>query len=292
MTHLIQVMILGLLLGGVYALMASGLTLMFGVMRIVNLAHGVFIIAACYVAFYLFEGPGWDPFVSLAVTMPLFFLIGIAVYTLLFPRIEGSARFTEMTVLLTFAVALIAEGALGYFFTGTFRTTDPSYKTDAVLIGDFFVPTAQLYASITSIVLLIGLWAFLYFTRTGYAVRATMQNRTAAQIVGVNVRRVSAIAFGIGMALAGASGSLISFLFPFFPARHWQWIAILLALIVLGGLGSLKGAVVGALLLAVLAGLVSDQFGPTWSPMTFFGALFLILLIRPRGLFGHEARVG
>ncbi|MDP9145550.1 MAG: branched-chain amino acid ABC transporter permease, partial [Actinomycetota bacterium] len=108
----------------------------------------------------------------------------------------------------------------------------------------------------------------------------------------VNVRRVSTISFGIGMALAGASGSLISFLFPFFPARHWQWIALLLALIVLGGLGSLKGAVLGALLLAVAAGLVSDQFGPTWSPMTFFGALFLILLIRPRGLFGQETRVG
>ena len=292
MTHLVQVVILGLLLGGVYALMASGLTLMFGVMRIVNLAHGVFIIAACYVAFYLFQGLGWDPFVSLLVTIPLFFLIGVVVYASLFPRIEGSARFTEMTVLLTFAVALIVEGALAYFFTGTFRTTDPPYKTDAILIGDFFIPTAQFYASITSIVLLLGLWAFLYFTRTGYAVRATMQNRTAAQIVGVNVRRVSTIAFGIGMARAGASGSLISFLFPFFPARHWQWIAILLALIVLGGLGSLKGAVIGALVLAVLAGIISDQFGPTWSPMTFFGALFLILLIRPQGLFGHEARVG
>jgi branched-chain amino acid transport system permease protein len=197
-----------------------------------------------------------------------------------------------MTVLLTFALALIVEGLLSYFFTGTFRTTDPAYATDAILIGDFFIPTAQFYASITSVVLLLALWAFLYFTRTGYAVRATMQNRTAAQIVGVNVRRVSTISFGMGMALAGASGSLISFLFPFFPARHWQWIALLLALIVLGGLGSLKGAVIGALLLAVAAGLVSDQFGPTWSPMTFFGALFLILLIRPRGLFGQETRVG
>jgi branched-chain amino acid transport system permease protein len=291
-TQLIQVVILGLLLGGVYALMASGLTLMFGVMRIVNLAHGVFIIASCYVAFFLFQDLGWDPFVSLAVTMPLFFLIGVAVYSSLFPRIEGSPRFTEMTVLLTFALALIAEGLLGYFFTGSVRSTNPAYKTDSIRFADFYIPTAQFLASITSVVLLLGLWAFLYFTRTGYAVRATMQNRTAAQIVGVNVRRVSIISFGIGMALAGASGSLISFLFPFFPARHWQWIAILLALIVLGGLGSLKGAVIGALLLAVMAGIVSHLVGSTWSPMTFFGVLFLILLVRPRGLFGHEARVG
>jgi len=292
MTHIIQVAILGLLLGGVYALMASGLTLMFGVMRIVNLAHGVFIIAASYLAFFLFTGPGWDPFLSLVVTMPVFFLLGLLVYRGFFPRIEASPRFGEMTVLLTFALALIVEGLLSYFFTGTFRSTSPSYATEAFLIGDLFIPKAQLYASITSLILLIALWGFLYLTRTGYAVRATMQNRTAAQIVGVNVRRISTLSFGIGMALAGASGSLISFLFPFFPNSHWRWIAILLSLIVLGGLGSLKGAIIGALFLAVAAAFVSDQFGPTWSPMTFFGALFLILLIRPRGLFGEKARVG
>jgi len=292
MTHVIQVAILGLLLGGVYALMASGLTLMFGVMRIVNLAHGVFIIAACYLAYFLFSGPGWDPFVSLLVTVPVFFVLGLLVYTAFFPRIEGSPRFGEMTVLLTFALALIVEGLLSFFFTGTFRSTDPSYATEAILIGDLFIPKAQLFASITSVVLLIGLWIFLYFTKTGYAVRATMQNRTAAQIVGVNVRRISTISFGVGMALAGASGSLLSFLFPFFPNSHWRWIAILLALIVLGGLGSLKGAVIGAVILAVAAAFVSDQFGPTWSPITFFGALFLVLLIRPQGLFGREARVG
>lgn len=292
MTHAVQVLILGLLLGGVYALMASGLTLLFGVMRIVNLAHGVFIIAGSYVAFFLYRGLGWDPFVSLAVTVPVFFVAGSALYRALFPRLEGSARFSEMTVLLTFALALITEGLLSYFFTGTFRSTDPSYLTDAFLLGDLFVPKAQLYASLTSVALLVVLWVFLNFTRTGYAVRATMQNRTAAQIVGVNVRRISTISFGIGLALAGASGSLISFLFPFFPARHWQWIAILLSLIVLGGLGSLKGAVVGALLLAVGAGFVSDQLGPTWSPLTFFAALFVILLVRPQGLFGHQGRVG
>jgi branched-chain amino acid transport system permease protein len=291
-THFVQVAILGLLLGGVYALMASGLTLMFGVMRIVNLAHGVFIIAACYVAYYLFIGPGWDPFLTLIVTVPVFFLLGVLVYRSFFPRIEGSARFGEMTVLLTFGLALIVEGLLSFFFTGTFRSTNPPYATEAILIGDLFIPKAQLYASITSLVLLIALWGFLYFTRTGYAVRATMQNRTAAQIVGVNVRRISTIAFGIGMAMAGASGSLLSFLFPFFPNSHWRWIAILLSLIVLGGLGSLKGAIIGALFLAVIAAFVSDLLGPTWAPITFFGALFLVLLIRPQGLFGKEARVG
>ncbi|HJR90821.1 MAG TPA: branched-chain amino acid ABC transporter permease, partial [Acidimicrobiia bacterium] len=124
-----------------------------------------------------------------------------------------------------------------------------------------------------------------------YAIQALTQNRTAAEIVGVNVRRASTISFGIGMALAGAAGSLLSYLFTFFPGQHWQWIALLLSLIVLGGLGSLAGAVVGSLLLAVLAALVSSWFGSTWSPLTFYLALFAILLVRPQGLFGEKEAV-
>jgi branched-chain amino acid transport system permease protein len=289
-TDVIQVLILGLLLGGVYALMASGLTLLFGVMRIVNLAHGAFILVAAYMSYFAFRLLAIDPFISMLVIMPVMFGLGVVLYLLLFPRIEGSPRYAEMTVLLTFGLALITEGLMGYFFTGIFRAASPPYATDATIVGPFFIPTAQLLASMASVVLLVALWGFLKFTRTGYAVRATMQNRTAAQIVGVDVRRVSTISFGVGMALAGASGALLSFLFTFFPNRHWQWIAILLSLIVLGGLGSLKGAVIGALLLAVAGSLVGSQFGSTWAPMTFFLALFLILLVRPRGLFGKELR--
>lgn len=290
MTEAIQILILGLLLGGVYALMASGLTLLFGVMRVVNLAHAAFIVLAAFFSLFLWERFGIDPLISMIVALPVFFLFGVLLYRLLFPRIEGTPRFVEMTVLMTFGLAFIAEGLMSYFFTGIFRTVDAPYARDAVIVGDFFIPTGQLYASLASALLLTGLWLFLKFTRTGYGVRATMQNRDAAQIVGVDVRRVSTISFGIGMAVAGASGALVSFIFPFFPARHWQWIAILLSLIVLGGLGSLKGAVIGALGLAVISAFVSDSIGPVWAPITFFGALFLILLVRPQGLFGKKAR--
>lgn len=288
---LIQILILGLLLGGVYALMASGLTLLFGVMKVVNLAHAAFIVLAAFFAFYLWDGFGVDPLISMIIALPLFFVFGVVLYRVLFPRIEGTARYVEMTVLMTFGLAFVTEGLMTYFFTGIFRSASPPYARDAIIIGDLFIPTGQFYASIASIVLLVGLWAFLKFTRTGYGVRATMQNRDAAQIVGVDVRRVSTIAFGIGMAVAGASGALVSFIFPFFPSRHWQWIAILLSLIVLGGLGSLKGAVIGAVALAVISAFVSDFIGPVWAPITFFGALFLVLLVRPQGLFGKKARV-
>jgi branched-chain amino acid transport system permease protein len=299
MTNILQVTILGLLLGGVYALMAAGLTLAFGVMRIVNLAHAAFIIASAYISFFAFSELGIDPLLSVLFVMPTMFLFGVAVYRVLFTRIEGTARFGEMTVLLTFGIAIMVEGLLGLLFTGIYRKAQTGYANESFIVdglflpdGDIlFIPKGQFYASLMSIVLLFGLWAFLRYSHTGYAIRATTQNRAAAQIVGVNVRRVSAISFGISTALAGASGAMMSYLFPFFPFRHWQWIAILLALVVLGGMGSIKGAVIGALVLGVASSFVVDQIGPTWGPMTFYLALFVILLIRPQGLFGKEAAV-
>ncbi|MDJ0923540.1 MAG: branched-chain amino acid ABC transporter permease [Acidimicrobiia bacterium] len=291
MTNFIQVVILGLLLGGVYALMASGLTLIFGVMRVVNLAHAAFIIVGAYFGYYLYEGLGLDPLISIFLALPVFFLFGVALYRLLFPRIEGSERFGEMTVLLTFGLAFFFEGMMSFFFTGIFRTASTGYSTDAFFIGDIFIPKGQLFAVTASAILLLGLWAFLKYTRIGYGVRATMQNRDAAQLVGVNVRSVSTISFGIGMAVAGAAGTLVSFLFAFFPSRHWQWLAILLALIVVGGMGSIKGAVISALGLAVLSSLVTDQISPEWAPMSFYGVLFLMLMIRPQGLFGKKVRI-
>jgi branched-chain amino acid transport system permease protein len=275
-------------LGGVYALMAAGLTLVFGVMRIVNLAHAAFIIVAAYIAFFAFTIYKIDPIISVLITMPVMFLIGIAVYKLFFSRISGTARSGELTVLLTFALALIVEGILGYFFSNIYRSANPSYATEAIHFDAYILPSGQFYATLLSIGLIVLLWAFLKYSRTGYAIRATMQNLSAAQVVGVNVERMSMIAFGIGMALAGASGSMMSFLFTFYPAKHWEWIAILLALIVLGGMGSLGGALVGAFILAISSAIIGNYFGPTWSPITFFLALFVILLFRPQGLFGKK----
>lgn len=291
MNQFVQILLFGVTLGGVYALMASGLTLVFGVMRIVNIAHAAFIILAAYIAFYAWRDYSIDPIISILITMPIMFFVGIGVYWLFFARIKGTARAGELTVLLTFALALIVEGALGYFFTNVYRSANPPYATEALYFGPYFLSAGQFYATLLSIGLIAALWVFLKFSRIGYAIRATMQNISAAQVVGVNVERMSMTAFGIGMALAGASGSMMSFLFTFYPAKHWEWVAILLALIVLGGMGSLGGALVGAFILAISSALVGYYYGPTWSPITFFLALFLVLLIRPQGLFGKKMEV-
>ena len=286
MTQVLQLTILGVLLGGVYAVMATGLTMVYGVMGIINLAHAGFMVIGAYISFKLFSEWGVDPFLSILVTGPALFLLGIATYRLLFAPITDNPRFGEMTVLMSFGLALVIEGLLGAGFTNIYHRSDVGYGTATWDLGAIFIPRGQLYGFLASLVVLGALWAFLYLTRTGYAIRATMQNRSAAQIVGVNVGRVSTIAFGIGVGTAGAAGSLMSYLFTFYPAAHWQWIALLLSLIVVGGLGSLGGALVGGIGLAIIASYVTDIFGPTWSYLTFYVALFVVLLIRPQGLFG------
>jgi branched-chain amino acid transport system permease protein len=266
--------------------MASGLTLIFGVMRIVNLAHPIMVIWGAFVAYWLFRLYGLDPLLAMPLAAAFMFGVGIVLYKLVYAKEAASAKYSEMTVLLTFAVALVLDGAASTAFSNTQRVTSPPYATDAFIIGPIYIPTAQLYAGAVSIVLIGALVAFLQFTRMGYAIRATTQNRTAAGLLGVNVAFVSLITFAIGSALAGASGALVSFVFSFFPSKHWEWIAVLMSLVVLGGMGKLVGTVVGAFVLSIIAAFVGTYAGATWSTITFFLALFVILLVRPQGLFG------
>ncbi|WP_439618794.1 branched-chain amino acid ABC transporter permease [Shinella sp.] len=288
MAQIIQVAILGLALGGVIALMGSGLSLVFGVMRIVNLAHPSLIIAGAYVAYWGFKLWGIDPLIMLPVATVIMAAIGVLLYKLMFEREAKSARYSEMTVLVTFALAMMVEGLLGSLFTNTQRVTSPSYATEAFFIGDVFVPKGQLYAGMASLLIIGTLALFLKYSRIGYAIRATTQNRDAAELLGVNVSLISVIAFAIGIGLAGAAGSLVSFVFSFFPARQWEWIAMLMSVVVLGGMGSILGTVIAAFSLSLIAAFVGTWIGATWSSMTFFLALFIILLIRPQGLFGEK----
>ncbi|OCP20907.1 MULTISPECIES: branched-chain amino acid ABC transporter permease [unclassified Ensifer] len=288
MSEIIQVTILGLALGGVIALMGSGLSLVFGVMRIVNLAHPSLIIAGAYVTYWGFKLWGVDPIVMLPVASLIMAAIGVLLYRLMFAREAKSARYSEMTVLLTFALAMMVEGLLGGLFTNTQRVTSPDYATAAFFIGDVFVPKGQLYAGIVSIVIIASLSLFLKYSRLGYAIRATTQNRDAAELLGVNVNFISVLAFAIGIGLAGAAGSLVSFVFSFFPAKQWEWIAMLMSVVVLGGMGSILGTVIAAFSLSIIAAFVGTWVGATWSTMTFFLALFVILLVRPQGLFGEK----
>jgi branched-chain amino acid transport system permease protein len=286
MTQVLQVVILGLALGFVYALMVSGLTLIFGVMRIVNLAHPILIITGAFVSYWLFILIGLDPILSVPLAAIVVACLGIVLYKLIFEKDAAQQTYSEMTVLLTFGMAMVLDGALAFFFHNTQRITSPSYATDAIFIGEIFIPTAQLYSGLVSATIITALALFLKYSNFGVAIRATSQNRTSAELVGVNVKLVCLVSFAIGCALAGSAGALVSFVFSFFPSRHWEWIAIMMSLVVLGGMGSITGAVIGALVLSVVSSLVGAYYSPAWSTMVFFLALFVILLFRPQGLFG------
>jgi branched-chain amino acid transport system permease protein len=285
----VQAVILGVLTGGVYALMASGQTLIFGVMRVVNLAQGAFVLLAAYVAYSLTGGLGLDPFLAIGITTPLMFAVGVAVQLLFLRPIRSGDR-AELSLLVTFAVALGIEGLLSFLYGTTYRSIKTPYADTSWSVLGYDVPVVRAYAFGLSILLLAGLIALLRGTRVGKAIRATVQNPTSARLLGVDVNRIGAIGFGLGAATAAAAGSVFGLVYPFSPNSHFELIARLLTIVVLGGLGSIGGAIVAAVGMGVISSVVAVTISPVWADFTFFIVLLAVLLIRPRGLFGPALR--
>jgi branched-chain amino acid transport system permease protein len=283
--------VLGIFSGGVYALMASGLTLTFGVMDIINVAQGAFVILGAYLSFWLEQHLGIDIFLSLLVTMPVMFGLGIGL-EVAFIRPLRHER-TMFSILVTFAIALVIEGILGKIFTTNFvgLGTNDWYVNDSFKIGATYVAYIYLFGFLLSAGLLSALYVLLYRTTFGRALRATVQNRTAAQLIGINVERISAITFGIGISFAAAGGMVFGATQSFDPSSHYDLISRLLAIIILGGMGSLAGTLIASLLMLVVFDVTSVVYSPTWGTTAFFVLLALILLFRPQGFLGQlEAR--
>ncbi len=288
MEQLVQIIILGLLLGGVYALMASGLTLIFGVMHIINVAQGAFLVLAALITWELWKTTGIDPLVTMIVTTPLMFVGGYVVYKLLLERLRDSSP--SMTVLLTFGLALVIEGGMGVVTRNVFRSVTPSYFNSSYNIGPLFLPKPQVYGCLAALAVLGLLYFVLTHTWMGRAIRASSQNLDAAQLVGVSATSVAALTFALGASTAGVGGSILSVLFAFFPASHYLWISRLLGIIVLGGMGSLPGAVVGALLLGIAETVTASYISLRWATVVFYLVIMAVLLVRPQGLFGTRLR--
>jgi branched-chain amino acid transport system permease protein len=283
-----QIIILGLLLGGVYALMASGLTLIFGVMHIINVAQGAFLVLAALITWELWKTTGIDPLVTMVITAPLMFAGGYVVYKLLLERLRDSSA--SMTVLLTFGLALVIEGGMGVVTRNVFRSVTPSYFNSSYNIGPFFLPKPQVYGCLAAIAVLGLLYFALTRTWMGRAIRASSQNLDGAQLVGVSATSVAALTFALGASTTGVGGSILSVLFAFFPASHYVWISRLLGIIVLGGMGSLPGAVVGALLLGIAETMTASYISLRWATVVFYLVIMVVLLVRPQGLFGARLR--
>jgi branched-chain amino acid transport system permease protein len=287
-TELLQALILGLLVGGVYALLASGLTLIFGVMNVINIAHGAFLILAAFVTWSIWSATGLDPLVSILITTPAMFAFGWVLYRTTVKRIRTAPA--SSSVLLTFALALVLEGILGIVWGNTSHAVRTPYFDASFDIGAIFLPKPQLYGCLVAVAVLAGLYAFLNKTWTGRAIRASAVNPQGAELVGVNVAAVAALTFAVGVAVTGAGGSIVSVLYPFLPGSHYVWISRLLGIIVLGGLGSLPGAIVGALLIGLGETLTTTYIGPEWATAVPYIVIFVVLLARPQGLLGARLR--
>lgn len=280
-----QSLVLGILLGGLYALLAAGLTLYFGVMRVVMIAHSAFLILAAYLAWYFHETSGLDPLLSLVVTVPLFFVVGYGMQRFLVSRLRPISL-TTMSVLLTFAVALTIEGLLGFVWTGTQRRVQLGYSGASIEVAGVSIAVVKLIAFALAALSLGALFVILRKTSFGRALRATTQHPEAARLVGINTDRVAGLGFGLGLATAAIGGTALALDYTIYPSLHWHWIGPLMAIIVVGGLGSIPGAAIAALLLGVAASLLQVPLGTTWAQTVFYLALFVTLMIRPQGFFG------
>jgi len=285
---IIGAVILGLLLGGIYGLMASGLALTFGVMRVINVGHSAFVIAGAYLSYALFTHLHVDPFVGLFITMPLMFLFGVGAEMAFLQHIKEDRE--QFSVLITWAIALGIEGTVGYFFGTDLVQISPSYANSTFAVGGVGITYISLWGFLLGAFLLASLSLVLRRTTFGAALRATVINRQAAQLVGINVARVTALAFGISAALAAAGGTLFGMLNTFYPVSWYDLIGHLLVIIVVGGFNSIRGAFIAALALISLQEVLSVVISPTVADLSFFVFLTGFLIVRPNGLFSVQVR--
>jgi branched-chain amino acid transport system permease protein len=288
MTGFAQALLLGVLIGGVYALMASGLTLIFGVMNIINVAQGAFLVFAALITWEIWSSIGLDPIAIALITTPVMFVFGWLVYKLFVKSVSGAPP--SSTVLLTFGLALVLEGVMGLITRNVFHSVTPGYERTSFYLGPLFFPQAYVYTFAVAALVLGLLYVLLTRTWIGRAIRASSQNLSSAQLVGVSAASVAALTFAIGTATTGVGGSLLAVLFTFFPASHYVWISRLLGVIVLGGMGSLPGAVLGSILLGVAETMTSTYVSPRWATVVFYIVILVVLLFKPTGLLGSSVR--
>jgi branched-chain amino acid transport system permease protein len=287
-TLLAQTVILGLLVGGVYALMSSGFSLVFGVMRIINLAHGAMIVLAAFLTWWVWDRTGLDPLLIGIVITPVMYGVGWILYRLVIARVHRIDH--ELAMVASFGVAIAAGGVMSLIWGTEVRSATPGYFNTSFELGALVVPRAQLYAFAGALAILGALYAMLRGTFLGRAIRACSTNRDSAALVGVDVERTMAQMFAIGAATTGFGGAALSVIYQFVPDSHYVWIGRILCVVILGGLGSLLGAALGAAILGLGEALTSSYVDTRWATAVPYVLIIAILLIRPQGLLGGRVR--
>jgi branched-chain amino acid transport system permease protein len=286
MTIFLQSLISGILVGGVYALVGIGLTIIFGVMRVINFAHGDLLMLGMYLTWIIFTTFGLDPYVSLVVTIPILFLFGAGLQKTIINRVLGALP--QNQILLTIGIGLIMSNAVMLIFTSDYQILTTSYSSSSVSLGGISVSLPLLYSFLVTAGITGALFWFLQTTDTGQAIRATAQDRDAAQLMGINVRRMSVLAFGLGTALAGTAGALLAPTYYIFPQVGGPFTLKAFVVVVLGGMGSVVGATLGGILIGMTESLGAVYVASGLKEAVVYVLFLLILLFRPAGLLGKS----
>jgi branched-chain amino acid transport system permease protein len=279
-----QSLISGILIGGVYALIGIGLTIIFGVMRIINFAHGDLLMLGMYATYFLFTLLKIDPFVSIVVIIPLMFLYGAFLQKIIINRVLNALP--QNQILLTIGMGLVMSNTVMLAFTSDYRILSTSYSSASFDLLGISLSSPLVVSFVITVAITAVLYWFLYRTDTGQAIRATAQDREAAQLMGINVSRMSIIAFGIGTALAGTAGALISPTYYIFPQVGSVFTLKAFVITVLGGMGSIVGATLGGVLIGVAESVGGVYAGSGWKDVIVFVLFLLVLLFKPSGLLG------
>lgn len=276
-TLLAQAALSGLFIGALYGLLGLGLGLSWGLLHLINLAHFAFAFLAAYVCYQLVTAGGIDPFATLAIIVPAFFALGVAVQWLL-------ARFAVSplnSLLATFGLTAIVEAAIQHFWTADFRKLDSGYAQLKFRVGELFVPVPELLALLAAIGLSFAIWAVMRYTDVGRALRAAAEDGPIAAAFGVNRRAHALLLAGVCAALAGVAGVCLALSYTLTPAQIYAWVGVVFAAVMLGGLGSALGPLAAGLVIGVSEALTMAVASPSWAPIVSFTLLIVILLVRP-----------
>jgi branched-chain amino acid transport system permease protein len=281
---LVPALLNGLMAGAVYALVALGLTLIYGVLHIINFAHGALLTAAMFAAFFAFTFLGVDPYVAAFLLAPLFFAIGYALQRFIIgPAAHGEDR---NFLLITLGLAIVIENALLYFFRADTRTINLPYAFDVIEIGPAFVAVPRIIAFVAVIAVAAALWAMMRWTDTGKAIRAVAKEKLGAELCGIDVAHIYATTFGLGTACVAVAACLLIPTYYVNPTAGEAFVLIAFTIVVLGGMGSIAGALIGGLCVGVVESFSSILLGQSLGQIGIFIMFIAVLLARPSGLFG------
>ena len=281
-----QIILNGFLLGGLYAIVAMGFSIVWGVMNVINLAHGAFIMLGAYITFWFFDLWGIDPFLSIPISMVILFCVGYFIQRNIINLVIRAQVF--MVLILTFGLEILIMNLTTVAWTGNYRSVPTPYSGANIEIGPIVIPSVRLAIFLIALIITVGLYFFLGKTRTGNAIKATSLDKEAAQLVGVNIGKMYAITFAIGGALAGAAGSLLAILSAISPYMGGPYTLKAFVICVLGGLGSIIGLIIGGIILGMAESIGTVLLGPGYADAISFVILVIILAIRPEGILGKK----